>query len=273
MPTPAKFSPAEHLQDTIRRTLNPEVKEWFRDVPDDPDINTPRASLRVACIHLDADSLLMTKTRMLFFEFLCRKPWRAASGSGESRGSNLPPRLLRPRIVLVFHEDDSDVEPGYSPVVGEIGFRIMDETAAGLTEAKLNALGAKIKTLFGVGNGYLWKRGRKQLVYNDPVNGYQNRVLCFSQTEGKNLISKLLDIRNKNPDWKYASLSENLEESQAFPTIPEKQQILGKNRKLARNRVRADVRFSYAYIEIAGLPNKIYLYDHSGLIDDAIVKR
>jgi hypothetical protein len=224
-------------------------------------------------LHLDSDSLLATKTRMLFFEFLCRKPWRVASGDGMGQGSSLPPRAIHPRVVLLFEEDDTDVEYGFSPVSGQIGYRVMDETGATLTNAKMAAIGNRIKTLFGVGNGYLWRRGRKQLVYNDPVNGYQQRILCFSEQDGKTLIEKLLDIENKTPDWKYASFSQNLEESQAFPANPPTQQVLGRARKLARNRPRADVRFQRAWITLPGLPNKIYLYDHSGLIDEAVVSR
>jgi hypothetical protein len=274
MPLPNEFSPTEHFQDTVRRALNPEIRDWFKDVTEEElDITGPRSSLRTACTHQDADSLVQTVGRMMLFEFLCRKPWRAAGGESLGRPPHAVPRKNKPKLVLIFAEDDTDVEPGYSPVIGEISFRLMDEDGASLTESKLTVLGQKIKTLFGTGSGFLWKKGREMLSYTDWDNGIQFQVLCLSEAEGKRVIEQVLDIRSKTPDWSLAELKKNLEESQAYPTIPPTQQILGKSRRLARRRPRANVRFNHAYIEIAGLPNKIYLYDHSGLIDEAIVKR
>ena len=72
MPLPDNFSPAEHLQDTIRRTFQREVREWFRDIDldGDLDITTPRSSLALACEHRDDDSFNMTIGRVLLFETL-----------------------------------------------------------------------------------------------------------------------------------------------------------------------------------------------------------
>jgi hypothetical protein len=274
MALPVDFQQVEHLQDTIRRALNPEIREWFRDVTDDElDISTPRSSLRTACTHQDADSLLETATRMLLFEFLVRRPWRASGGESGSRPPHHVYRKERPRVVLYFEEDDTDVDPGYSPVRGEVGFRLMEETGLSLTEGKLVSLGTKVKSKFGRGAGFVWKKGRGMLSYTDWEKGYQLQVLCFSKEEGKRVVEQTLDLQNHTPDWAFAQFSENLEESQAYPTIPPTQQVLGASRRLARRRPRADIRFQYAYIEVPGLPNKIYLYDESGMIPDAVVKQ
>jgi hypothetical protein len=274
MALPADFQQVEHLQDTIRRALNPEIREWFRDVTDDElDISTPRGSLRTACTHQDADSLLETATRMLLFEFLVRRPWRASGGESGSRPPHYVPRKGRPQVVLYFEEDDSDVEPGYSPVEGRISFRLMSETGASMTESKLTALGNKIKSKFGRGSGFIWKKGREMLTYNHWDEGIQFEILCLSESEGKRLAEQTLDLLSMAPDWSKAELHRNLEESEAYPIVPPTQQVLGKSRRLPRRRPRCDVRFHHAYIELPGLAQKIYLYDESGTIPDAVVKQ
>lgn len=274
MPLPNNYQPAEHLQDTARKAFNREIKEWFSDVnQEELGLATPRESLRSACVHQEADSLLLTVGRMLMFEFLLRRPWRAAGGEGYGRPPHSVPRRSRPRIVLVFEEDDNDVDPGYGPVIGEVGFRLMAETGESLTEANLVAYGQKIKTLFGSGGGFTWRKGREMLTYTDWDKGYQLQILCFAEADGKRLVEQILDIQSHTPDWKHAELKRNLEESQAYPIVPPTERVLGRNRKLARRRPRADVKFRWAYIELAGLPNKIYLYDHSGIHDEALVKR
>jgi hypothetical protein len=271
MPLPNNFGATEHFQDVSRKALNKEVKEWFSDVTQDElDVSTPRSSLRTACTHLDSDSILLTVGKMLFFSSLIR-----GVESGIEYGTGPEKALARrahPRVVLFFREDSSDVEKGYVPVAGQIGFRMMTETAESISEAELNTLANKIKLEFGKAGGYIWKKGKKMFSYTIWEKGYQLQIQCFSEADGKKLANSIFDLLNHTPDWKYANISTNLEESQAFPTIPAKERILGKNRKTARRRPRADVRFQCAWVEVPGLPNRVYLFDRSGRHPSALVK-
>lgn len=271
MPLPNNFGATEHFQDVSRKALNKEIKEWFSDVTQDElDVSTPRSSLRTACTHLDGDSLLLTVGKMLFFSALVRGSESAIEVGGIPEKGII--RRIHPRVVLEFREDDSDVEPGYVPVGGQIGFRLMNETAATVTEAELTSLANKIKAEFGRSGGYIWKKGRKMLSYCIWDKGVQFQIECFSEAEGKRLVSSVLDLAGQTPDWKNANLSENLEEAEAFPVVPEKERILGKNRKLSRRRPRADVRFRCAWVEVPGLPNRVYLFDRSGRHPSALVR-
>jgi hypothetical protein len=148
----------------------------------------------------------------------------------------------------------------------------VEKTAATISEAELTVLANKIKTEFGRAGGYVWKKGRKLLSYSVWDKGLQLQIQCFSEAEGRRLASSVLDLISEAPDWKNANLIENLEESAAFPTIPATERILGKNRKAARRRPRADVRFQSAWVEVPGLPNRVYLFDRSGRHPTALVR-
>ncbi len=69
---PLDFNVFEHLQSTIKKPFNKEVREAFNDLGGDewlPDINTPRASLRQACTMYDSDTATMMALKMMFFYF------------------------------------------------------------------------------------------------------------------------------------------------------------------------------------------------------------
>jgi hypothetical protein len=70
MPLPNNFNPTEQLQDLLKRTVNQEVREWFRDVTED-DLSTPRSQLRVGCTHRENDTMEMTLGRLMLFYNVC----------------------------------------------------------------------------------------------------------------------------------------------------------------------------------------------------------
>jgi len=63
-------SPTEHFQDSIRRVLNPRIRQHFKDVPLDDDLSSDRGHLKLACLHKDKDSIVLTVGRLLFFTLL-----------------------------------------------------------------------------------------------------------------------------------------------------------------------------------------------------------
>jgi len=273
MALPDNFSPVEHLQDTLRRVYNQEIKEWFSDIDSDElDIKTSRASLRTALLHADADSLQTTQTRMMFFEFVMAQRWRQLAAAGDT--TTLSDKVLRrtkPKVTLYFQEDFEDVEPGYAPVTGEISFRLMDESTTSMTNAKANALGLKVRSEFVTGGGFIWKKGRNYYSYSDWVKGYQLQLLCRSESDAKGLVGKVLDLQSHSPEWEYFNTNENDQPAQSFPTVPGKETILGKSRRKPRRRPVASVRFQYATLRLAGLANPLCLVDRSGTWPDPVV--
>lgn len=277
MALPDNFSPFEHLQDTLRRIHNRRVREFFRDLADpnsdwEPEIDSPRGALRTACTMEDSDTGDMMNARMIVFQIVLE----------EARAMQTPVygipvttfqeiRRFKPQVHLYFLEDYQDVEAGYSPVSGEISFRLMNETEQSLTEADLRTLGNKINTLFGSGSRFVWRKGKVMCSYTDRKKGYQLQLLCRNKEEGRRVIEQVLDIQSDSPNWKYMNVSENESVTERFPTIPATETILGRPRRMPRARPIADVRFQYALLHIYGLPNPIILVDHSGIFRDPIV--
>ena len=264
MPLPENYSPWEHLQDQLRRVHNKEVREWFRDI-DDNDISTPKSSLKMACLMADFDTAPMTVIRMLLFYINC----------GKARDFHPPMYTLpiqdayervagRPQIKLFFLEDRQDVDAGYEPVAGEIGFRLMNETTETLSTANARSLALKCKTAFGVGSGFVWRKGKESYSYTDPKKGYRLRILTRSETEAKRVIEQVLDVQSHTPNWDNLNKNEAVNSSTKYPTNPGTHTIMGKSYKKYRRRPVADVRFMHSELHIDGLPRPIILYDNSG---------
>lgn len=267
-----EFSHQEHLQSTIRSWMNREVRDFFIDLGGDEwdeDITTPRASLRVACTHLDTDSLLMTQLRWNLFERVrlqrIQVPYFAIPISGFDEA-----RKYKPQITLYFQEDLQDVETGYAPVTGEISFRLMGYETDTITPTIAQTFATRIETNFGTAGGFVWRKGRTLCSYTDKSKGYAFQILCRDDTYARTLISQVLDIQNHTPDWARLKINTAANETERYPIIPPTERVYGQNRRLPRARPIADVRFQVALLKVHGLQNAIPLFDRTGLYPSSL---
>jgi hypothetical protein len=276
MPLPDNFSPAEHLQDVVMLTQNKIVRAEFNDVGDDDwvhDITTPRASLRVACTHVDTDSVDMTLIRLWLYYGVLRKAQDFHPAIyGIPATSFQETNKIHPQVHLYFEEKSTEVAHGYSALRSQVSFRLMNETTDTLTKAEATALGTKIKSLFNSGTAFFWKRGKELASYVDQEKGYYFQILVFSETEAKKVIEQVLDIRGHSPNWKLLSIKKNAEPATAYPTVPVTKTIMGKRIKQPRRRPIGTVRFVSAVLMLQGKPDPIVLYDPSGTYLGALVK-
>ena len=276
MALPDGFNELEFLQDTIKKTVNVQVLEFFRDQPDlkDLDIKTPRGALKMACYHKDEDPLLATIQRCLLFYLTCGQ---FSSSFPEIYGLPVTAydevRRYAPQVRLYFLEDEDDVEPGYSRVTGEITFRLATETNQSLSNADLERIGLRVKSEFGSGGGFEWRKGKIYCSYTDPEKGYKLQLLCRDKAFGKTLVGKILDIQSHTPNWANFKAIETENSAVAYPTIPPTKTILGKSRRMPRRRPIATVRFRSAAAFIWGLQKPVLLYDRTGYRRDALVSR
>lgn len=270
MTLPTNFSDAEHFQDVVKRVGNKIVREWFSDIEDLPlGIDNGRQSLRQACLHNERDSLILTVGRMLLFTQLIAAKETPTADTTDRSAHVI--RRGKPKITLFFLEDWEDVEGGYTPVTGTIGFRLMSQTAESLSRSEATSYGNKIKTAFGSGNGFVWRKGKLMCSYSDWEKGYQLQLLCRDKGEGKRVVEQVLDLQGHTPDWKFFAATENEDPSQAFPTVPPTDTLLGRSQRLPRRRPIADVRFQYGVVTVPGLPNQVCLYDRSGSYREPLV--
>ncbi len=276
MPLPENFSPAEHLQDVILLTQNKIVRTEFNDVGDDnwaKDISTPRASLRLACTHEEADSIDMTILRLwLFFGILRKAQDFHPAIFGIPSTSYQETTRYYPQIHLYFEEKISEAETGYKPLRSQVSLRLMGETTDTLTSADVLVVANKIKTLFATTIPFHWKRGKELYSYVDQAKGYYFQILCFNETEAKKIIEQVLDIRNHTPTWKLLNKKQNSEPTTSYPTIPVTKTILGKPYKQPRRRPVGNVYFRHATLHIHGKPNPVVLVDPGKRYANSIVR-
>lgn len=275
MPEPDNFSPTEQFQDVNKKIANKIVREYFKDVvglESDLDLTAPRQALLKACLHKEDDSLILTIGRnqlLAQYTTYLRDQFPIVAGSLlDEIDANIP---YKPKITLYFREDADDVEPGYRPLDMEVSWRLVDETTATITKAKLIAIANKIKTNFGASNGYIFKRGRKLVIYHKLSEGYKISLRSRDLIEGKNLIREILTMNGHSLDAEILKLSSVDNEADAYPYNPGTQTILGKRKSKPRKRPLVNVRFRYAYATINGWGKPVYLFSKSHAIADALI--
>jgi hypothetical protein len=276
MALPDNFSPAEHLQDVILKVQNKIVREEFNDLGDDgweSDISTPRGSLRVACTHMDSDSMDMTLLRMwLFFGSLRKCVDFHPAIFGEPSTNYQEVVKYHPQIHLHFEEKYQDVEKGYEPLRSRVSFRLMNEKAETLSKAEATTIANKIKQLFHTGTPFFWKRGKELASYIDPTKGYHFQLYCYSETEAKKVIEQVLDIQSHSPDWKFLNIRTNTEPTVSYPTIPPTKTIFGKSQRQPRKRPVGTVHFRGAVLHLHERPQPVVLVDPYHKYTDALVR-
>ncbi|MFB2974877.1 hypothetical protein [Microseira sp. BLCC-F43] len=117
----------DHLQSVYRLLHNQEVNQLFRDVDVPENIDDLRnilakASLKKAGLVKDNDSASMMDMPVQLENLI--QPEKIQIFSNIDRLSTR--RKHKPKVCLYFMEDLEDVESGYSPVDGQIGFRLIN---------------------------------------------------------------------------------------------------------------------------------------------------
>lgn len=261
-----------NLRDFLRRYYNKEVNEWFRDEPDQlPDNSTSRKQAKRACLIMPKDSQNIALLKTLNFRFVIQQSHLAPDVYGVPISNFDAVRKHRPQIWLEFKEDALDVEGGYSRLRGAISYRLMEETTETISKTELTTIANRIRTEFGVNNGYIWKKGKDLASYVNKEKGYQFQLLVRNKTDAKELITKVLNTNNSIPNWKYLSYKESDNPTQAYPTIPDNQIILGKTVRQPRKRPVGDVRFQYGYCSLWGNAKPIVLYDRSFRYNNTLI--
>jgi|JFJP01.1.fsa_nt_gi hypothetical protein len=201
------------------------------------------------------------------------RPSAAGGGQGAlMRGGEIIKRKGQPQIVLWFVEPTEDVEPGYDPIWGRISFRLMDCSDGingdkpKITEPDVKRLADQIKTLFYSPTRYIWKKGKEQYIYQDIENGYAFNILCRNTSDGRELVQKILQIQNHQFEAKRGKQSIPENPTEAYPIIPKKFTLFGKERSEDRKRPIADVRFNHAQLLLPSMSMPIILCNSEGIV-------
>lgn len=97
------------------------------------------------------------------------------------------------------------------------------------------------------------------------------QILCRDKTEGKRVVEQVLDIKGDSPNWEYLNLVTNDQPMNKYPTIPEREVVLGESRRMPRSRPIADVRFRYARLQLPGTGAIVNLVDTENRLPNLLV--
>ncbi|GET40698.1 hypothetical protein [Microseira wollei] len=139
-----------------------------------------------------------------------------------------------------------------------------------ITESQALSFGQKIKSIFVANDGLVWRKGKELLSYCDWQLGYQWQILGRQRTEGRRIVEKVLAIQDHIPDWENANYIVNEAANSRYPTLPPTKPMLGKLKRMPRERPMANVRFRYAAILVRGMTQPTILYEQGGK-EDALV--
>jgi hypothetical protein len=273
---PAPTNSWSHYISVITQVQNRIIKEDFKDVGDDrwePDISTPRGSLRVACTIKATDSAPIVLLRLMLYYIVLRKAQDLQIPVyGIPIGSLNAQRKYRPHVFLYFSQDALNVQKGDDPITGRITWRIMDETSSTMTRSKVEILANRIKSEFGSGQGFIWRKGKKMVSYTDWDEGLQLQILSRDENEGERVIKKVLDVAGVAFDPKRCNLNKNKAEDSRYPSTKRRENILGESVELPRERPEVDVRFRYATLSLHGTKKPVHLYDKTLQLVDCVVR-
>jgi hypothetical protein len=221
---PDDYDPFQHLKQVYYPQHNAAVALFFNDLGSDwkPNIATARSSLRVACtITPDDNELLIAMRHRLFWDLLGYGNGNLIVYNG-SKNDIAPPVDGHPKICFYFSQDAASVPPSTTKLDAEYSFRLMHETSATITKAKLISLATLIKEFFvEAGIGIQFTKGKNIYRYSDPANGYRLMVYANQETDALPIIEKMLECQEITYDANKLSTHEpKLDQANCRPSIP-----------------------------------------------------
>jgi hypothetical protein len=166
-----------------------------------------------------------------------------------------------PQIKLVFYQFIDETKNNNPRVNGEITYRIVGETEETFTKSNARVRAQKIKTLFTEPELFVWQKGKEKATYLNKENGYDFRLYVKNESEARRIITQVMAIENKFPDWDNLRLSTS---SASYPEVTGTKYIYGKQRRLPRRRPLEDIKFRYAELHLWGLTKPVTLIDTFG---------
>jgi len=252
----------ERRQNTFRQLHNKEVREVFADVVDAPTDGTPydagavtpayaaRRVLRQDVLIEDNDSFSEMWLKRELLKFLKDDDGAIILPNYD----DIPITVKdKPHVHLTFIEKKSTAITNHRiRVKALISFRIVEKSVSTMTRSDLTELSREINLAFP--STYTLNKGRIKYSYRDKINGFEFILSLTSETEAKEVITKVLGIRDKTPNWDLLRVSTAPDEN--FATR-ENITILGQIEKLPLYRPTATCYFRKAIISFGKLRTEV----------------
>lgn len=235
--------------------FNAELYRHFKDVDDSTTTSATRKELRDSLLINNKDSRTTAAFKIQYFREQVQQVHLKPTIIGQPKTTFDEDVTYKCQLQLNFIQDRQAAPKGYKPIDAQISFRL-DETHLTITQTKYKALANKIRQEFANGTIYHFDKGKHICYYRDAEHGYDLRVRAASETVGKQVIQKVLDLQNHSFEAKYFNLSSPERNSDNNPGT---QTILGDSTKKPRWRPSGTVYFAYADLIVHGLDEPITL--------------
>lgn len=236
--------------------FNAEVYRHFKDILDDDTTTTAtRKTLRDSILINSKDSRTTAMFKIQYFREQVQQVHLKPTIIGQPKTTFDESVTYKCQVQLNFIQSPQAAPKGYKPIDAQISFRL-DETHLTITETKYKALANKIRQEFAPSTIYHFDKGKHICYYRDAERGYDLRVRAASETVGKQVIQKVLDLQNHSFEAKYFNISSPERNSD---NNPGNQTILGDSTKKPRWRPGGTVYFAYADLLVHGLDEPITL--------------
>lgn len=195
---PQDLSEFERRQNTLMQLRNRKIRQdYFSDVIDSTPNDSPRRILMDDLLIKDTDCF----ADMWLKSELLKEVTEDDAPLYLPNYDDIPISVLdKPHVHLLFIERKSTaIINRRKRVQALISFRITDKTVSTITQADLNELKREINLAFP--STYQVKKGRFKYSYRDKNNGFELILTLLNETEAREVITKVLAIRDKTPDW------------------------------------------------------------------------
>ena len=272
MPLPPNFSSWRHFHGVLVRTHNPTVQAFFSKLESDlgrGDSGKKKAiqQIRTACTIRVNDSAIVASGKVaLFNSYAIAKSVGVEGDFYAMPIEDYHERVrLKPQVVLLFRQPRDEVPDGRRAIEAQIGFRWRKESPS---KGDAASLANRIDSEFGWRDRpYKWERGAVIGSYVDPDRGYRLKLYVKNQSEGREVIEKVLNLQNDSFDRNFYSYSKT---ERQLRDGTERQTILGESRKLPRERPSGRVAFYRAELKVWGVRPDVTLVDYSGRRKDLL---
>jgi hypothetical protein len=250
--TASDSSPFERLQSTIMAFHNRKVNISFSDINDSTPANQ-RKLLKSDLLIKDKDNGIIMILKMLLF-FVYIEEDKVYGIPIEEYQRNV---VFRPQIMLKFIESRAAAKAAKRRRVPmEISFRLMNEESNTITNSQITQWTTEIKNAFP--KTYSFDKGKYKYSYKDINQGFNFVISGQTDTEVKELITKVLGIIDKTPEWDFLTKTEYTDKNLSTAKY---KTILGERKKLPQYRPTAKVYFQKAELKIHGNIEDIILVD------------
>lgn len=195
---PQDLSPYERRQQTFLQLRNRKIRmEYFTDVIDTTPDDSPRRVLMNDLLIEDNDSL----ADMWLKDKLFQEVTEDDAPLFLPNYDDMPVSVLdKPHVHLHFIEKKGTaIAARRKRAEALISFRLVDKTISTVTQSDINELKREINLAFP--STYQVKKGRFKYSYRDKKNGFELILTLLNETEAREVITKVLGIRDKTPDW------------------------------------------------------------------------